>query len=103
MRLVASLMESLPAAMAAGRFGRVILQAQMSLHDMNLSHAGRFWQSDAASMGVAEQGKAECCRNTWQVQLGKQKLRCTAFYDLMYILVSRKHAPPTQANVLLAA
>jgi hypothetical protein len=71
MRLVASLMESLPAAMAAGRFGRVILQAQMSLHDMNLSHAGRFWQSDAASMGVAEQGKAECCRNTWQVQLGR--------------------------------
>ena len=71
MRLVALLMESLPAAMAAGRFGRVILQAQMSLHDMNLSHAGRFWQSDAASMGVAEQGKADCCRNTWQVQLGR--------------------------------
>jgi len=71
MRLVASLMESLPAAIAAGRFGRVILQAQMSVNKMNLSHAGRLWQSDAASTGVAEQGKLVCCRNGWQVQPGE--------------------------------
>ncbi len=65
MRLVASLMESLPAAMAAGRFCRVILQAQMSL---NLSHAGRVWQSEAASIAVADQRKHIFCRNSWAVE-----------------------------------
>jgi hypothetical protein len=93
MQLVAPLMESLPAAIAAerfgrvilqermslnnmnffnaGRFSRVILQAQMSLNKLNVSHAGRMWQSDAASTGVAKQGKAECCTSIWQVQPGR--------------------------------